>query len=77
MMAMVNTMLIFHNQDNYEQIALVLNVVMNRVNSDVFQDTVEEVMGTWTILTDEKVDNGLPEVSDISLKIVKRVVSFL
>lgn len=62
----------FYNQDNYEQIALVLNVVMNRVNSDVFQDTVEEViwapgqfspMKRWT--------NGLPEVSDISLKIVK------
>lgn len=62
----------FHNQDNYEQISLVLNVVMNRVNSDVFQDTVEEViwapgqfspMKRWT--------GGLPEVSDISLKIVK------
>lgn len=62
----------FHNQDNYEQIALVLNVVMNRVNSDKFPDTVEEVIwapGQFSPM--KKWVNGLPEVSDISLKIVK------
>jgi len=62
----------FYNQDNYEQIALVLNVVMNRVNSDKFPDTVEEVIwapGQFSPM--KKWGNGLPEVSDISLKIVK------
>lgn len=62
----------FHNQDNYEQIALVLNVVMNRVNSDKFPDTVEEVIwapGQFSPM--KKWVNGLPEVSDISLQIVK------
>jgi len=62
----------FYNQDNYEQIALVLNVVMNRVNSDKFPDTVEEVIwapGQFSPM--KKWVNGLPEVSDISLKIVK------
>lgn len=62
----------FRNQDNYEQIALVLNVVMNRVNSDKFPDTVEEVIwapGQFSPM--KKWVNGLPEVGDISLQIVK------
>lgn len=62
----------FHNQDNYEQIALVLNVVMNRVNSDKFPDTVEEVIwapGQFSPM--KRWVNGLPEVSDISLQKVR------
>lgn len=62
----------FHNQDNYEQIALVLNVVMNRVNSDKFPDTVEEVIwapGQFSPMS--KWSGGLPEVSDITLQKVR------
>lgn len=34
----------FNNQDNYEQISLVLNIVMNRVISDKFPNTVAKVI---------------------------------
>lgn len=62
----------YGNRDNYEQISLVLSVVMNRINSSQFPDTISEViwqrnqfspMTRWT--------KGLPKVSDISYNIVK------
>lgn len=59
----------FHNQDNQKQISLVLNVVMNRVNSEHFPDTVAEVIlapGQFSPMP--RWVNGLPEVSDISLE---------
>lgn len=63
----------FGNQDNEEQISLVLNIVMNRVMSNKFPDTVSEViwaknqfhpMARWS-------KNNLPEVSSESYEIVK------
>lgn len=56
---------------DYDQTSLVLCVVMNRVQSEKFQNTVSEViwqkgqfspMVRWT--------RGIPKVSDISLKLV-------
>ena len=62
----------FSGQDDDQQIGLVLNVVMNRVESDQFPDTVEEVIwapGQFTPMPNWV--NGLPEVSDISLQKVR------
>lgn len=62
----------FGNQDNRNQIGLVLGVVMNRVRSDNFPDTVEEVIwasGQFSPM--RRWVNGLPEVSDISLNKVR------
>ncbi len=62
----------FHNQDNQQQISLVLNVVMNRVNSDQFPDTISEVIwapGQFSPMP--KWVNNLPEVGDISLQKVR------
>ena len=62
----------FGNQDNHEQISLVLSVVMNRVMSDKFPNTVAEViwapnqfspMKRWT--------NGLPTVKPESYAMVE------
>lgn len=62
----------FGNQDNHEQISLVLSVVMNRVMSNQFPNTVSEViwapnqfhpMALW--------GKGLPEVKPESFEIVK------
>lgn len=63
----------FGNQDDHDQISLVLSVVMNRVMSAKFPDTVEEViwapkqfspMARWS-------KNNLPEVKPESYEIVK------
>ena len=62
----------FGNQDNHDQISLVLSVVMNRVMSDKFPNTVSEVIwapGQFHPMTRWK--NGLPKVSDASYQIVK------
>ena len=62
----------FDTNINHDQVSLVLSVVMNRVMSDRFPNTVPEViwargqfspMSRWT--------NGLPTVSDKSYQIVK------
>ena len=62
----------FDTNINHDQVSLVLSVVMNRVMSDRFSNTVSEViwargqfspMSRWT--------NGLPTVSDKSYQIVK------
>ena len=62
----------FSGQDDNDQISLVMNVVMNRVRSEQFPDTVEEVIwasGQFAPMT--KWKNGLPEVSDITLEKVR------
>ena len=62
----------FGNKDNHDQISLVLSVVMNRVMSDKFPNTVEEVIwarGQFTPMT--KWKNGLPKVNPESYEIVK------
>lgn len=59
----------FGRQDEYDQISLVLCVVMNRVRSDVYPDTVSEVIwqkGQFSGMYMWK--KKLPEVSDISLQ---------
>jgi len=53
----------------YDQISLVLSVVMNRVRSDRYPNTVSKVIwqpGQFSPMPQWK--EGLPEVSDISLK---------
>lgn len=62
----------FGNKDNHDQISLVLSVVMNRVMSDKFPNTVEEVIwapGQFAPMT--KWKNGLPKVNPESYEIVK------
>lgn len=62
----------FSNQDKHDQISLVLNVVMNRVMSDKFPNTVSEVIwspGQFSLMPRWK--KGLPSVSDQSYQIVK------
>jgi len=63
----------FMSYPNHEQVSLVLNVVMNRVKSDKFPNTVSEVvwaknqfspMRRWT-------KNNLPTVSEDSYRIVE------
>ncbi len=59
----------YENEDNIEQIYLVLNVVMNRVMSNDWPNTVEEVItqkGQFEVMP-QNLDT---EVSDITLKIV-------
>ena len=59
----------FGRQDEYDQISLVLCVVMNRVRSDMYPDTVSEVIwqkGQFSGMYMWK--KKLPEVSDISLQ---------
>lgn len=62
----------FSNQDRHDQISLVLSVVMNRVMSDKFPNTVSEVIwspGQFSPMPRWK--KGLPSVSDQSYQIVK------
>ena len=59
----------YGHQDNYEQISLVLCVVMNRVRSDIYPNTVSEVIWQKNQFSPMKRwKNGLPEVSDISIQ---------
>ena len=63
----------FYNKDNHGQISLVLSVVMNRVESGRFPNTVSEVIwqkGQFSPMPRWK--NGLPTVSDSSYQIVKK-----
>lgn len=63
----------FDNKDNHGQISLVLSVVMNRVMSDRFPNTVSEVIwakGQFSPMP--RWRNGLPKVSDESYQIVKK-----
>lgn len=63
----------FDNQDNHEQISLVLSVVMNRVMSDKFQNTVSDVIwapGQFVLMP--RWANGMPKVSEESYQIVKK-----
>ncbi len=62
----------FGNSDNHEQISLVLSVVMNRVMSTSFSNTVSEVIwakGQFSLMP--RWRQGLPIVSDESYEIVK------
>jgi len=62
----------FGNKDNHDQISLVLSVVMNRVMSDKFPNTVEEVIwapGQFAPMTRWK--QKLPAVNPESYAIVK------
>ena len=62
----------FYNKDNHEQISLVLSVVMNRVMSSRFPNTVTEVIwqkGQFSPMPRWKA--GLPTVSDSSYAIVQ------
>ena len=62
----------FDNNINHDQASLVLSVVMNRVMSDRFPNTVSEVIwarGQFSPMPRWK--NGLPTVSDKSYQIVK------
>lgn len=62
----------FGRSDEYDQISLVLNVVMNRVNSDKYPNTVSEVVwGVNQFAVMPQWRNGLPTVSDASYKIVE------
>lgn len=57
----------YGNQDRFDQISLVLCVVMNRVRDDRFPDTVSEVVwadGQFSLMY--LWEDGLPEVSDIT-----------
>lgn len=59
----------YGRQDEYDQISLVLCVVMNRVRSESFPNTVSEVIRQNNQFAPmRKWQNGLPEVSDISLQ---------
>ena len=63
----------FGNQDNHDQISLVLSVVMNRVMSDKFPNTVEEVIWAPNQFSPMKRwINGLPEVKPETYEIVKK-----
>ena len=62
----------FDTNINHDQVSLVLSVVMNRVMSDRFPNTVSEVVwarGQFSPMSRWK--NGLPTVSDKSYQIVK------
>ena len=62
----------FDTNINHDQVSLVLSVVMNRVMSDRFPNTVSEVIwaqGQFSPMSRWK--NGLPTVSDKSYQIVK------
>lgn len=62
----------YGRDDEYDQISLVLATVMNRVQSNKWPNTVSKVIwapGQFSTMPQWK--NGLPEVSDISLKRVK------
>ena len=62
----------FDTNIDYDQVSLVLSVVMNRVMSDRFSNTVSEVIwapGQFSPMSRWK--NGLPIVSDKSYQIVK------
>ena len=62
----------FYNKDNHGQISLVLSIIMNRVKSDRFPNTVSEVIwakGQFSPMP--KWKKGLPVVSDNSYQIVK------
>ena len=62
----------FDTNINHDQVSLVLSVVMNRVMSDRFSNTVSEVIwaqGQFSPMSRWK--NGLPTVSDKSYQIVK------
>lgn len=64
----------YGNQDRNDQISLVLGVIMNRVRSDLYPDTVSEVIwqrGQFVVMK-RWSKNALPEVSDISLEIVRQ-----
>lgn len=57
----------FGRSDEYDQISLVLGVVMNRVRSDLYPDTVSEVVwasGQFEVMP--QWANGLPDVSQTS-----------
>ena len=59
----------YGRDEEYDQISLVLGVVMNRVRSENWQNTVSEVIwrkGQFSVMPQWK--KGLPEVSDISLQ---------
>lgn len=59
----------YGRDEEYDQISLVLGVVMNRVRSENWQNTVSEVIwqkGQFSAMPQWK--KGLPEVSDISLQ---------
>ena len=59
----------YGNDGRYDQISLVLCVVMNRVRSDVYPDTVSEVIwqkGQFSPMP--QWNKKLPQVSDISLQ---------
>ena len=62
----------FDTNINHDQVSLVLSVVMNRVMSDRFSNTVSEVVwarGQFSPMS--RWENGLPTVSDKSYQIVK------
>lgn len=62
----------YGKRDNREQISLVLSVVMNRINSKQFPNTIAGVIwqrNQFSPMT--RWIKGLPEVSDISYQIVK------
>ncbi len=61
----------YGREDEYDQISLVLCVVMNMVRSELFPDTVSGVIwkkNTFSPMSQWK--DKLPQVSDISLKLV-------
>lgn len=60
------------NYDNHDEIGLVLGVVMNRVMSSEFPNTVSEVIWAKNQFTPmRRWVNGLPKVSERSYQIVK------
>lgn len=60
------------NYDKHDEIALVLGVVMNRVMSPNFPNTVSEVIWAKNQFTPmRRWTNGLPKVSERSYQIVK------
>ena len=62
----------FGNNERYDQISLVLCVVMNRVRNEQFPDTVIEVITQPNQFSSMKRWTGeLPEVSDIALQRVR------
>ncbi|MDX9917313.1 MAG: cell wall hydrolase [Gudongella sp.] len=62
----------FGNQDNHEQISLVLSVVMNRVMSSKFPNTVSEVIWAPNQFSPmPRWRGGLPKVKPESYAIVK------
>ena len=62
----------FGNDERYDQISLVLCVVMNRVRNEQFPDTVIEVITQPNQFSSMKRwSEELPEVSDIALQRVR------